>query len=79
MSKATQPKEWTDRSIERLAFSYSEVSEALGICPRAVWQLVKDGQLRAVRIGRSVRIPRDELKRFITERSRSTATEGGTK
>ena len=52
----------------RLLLSYYEAAETLGICERAVWQLVKDGELRAVRIGRSVRIPVKELNQLVTDR-----------
>ena len=61
----------------RLLLSYYEAAETLGICERAVWQLVKDGELRAVRIGRSVRIPVKELNQFVTDRSQSADATGG--
>lgn len=61
----------------RLLLSYYEAAETLGICERAVWQLVKDGELRAVRIGRSVRIPVKELNQFVTDRSQSVDAKGG--
>ena len=51
----------------RLAVTYREAGESLGVCERVVWQLVKDGRLKAVRIGRSVRIPVSELERFVSE------------
>ncbi len=51
----------------RLAVTYREAGDALGVCERVVWQLVKDGRLKAVRIGRSVRIPVSELERFVSE------------
>ncbi len=41
----------------RLTVTYREAGDSLGVCERVVWQLVKDGRLKAVRIGRSVRIP----------------------
>lgn len=52
---------------KRLAVTYREAGDALGVCERVVWQLVKDGKLKAVRIGRSVRIPVSELERFVAE------------
>ena len=61
----------------RLAVTYGEAAKSLGVCERAVWQLVKDGELRAVRIGRSVRIPVTELNQFVTDRSQSATAEGG--
>jgi excisionase family DNA binding protein len=62
---------------ERLALTYSETAKSLGVCERAVWQLVKDGELRAVRIGRSVRIPVKELNQFVADRSQSVDAKGG--
>lgn len=52
---------------KRLAVTYREAGDSLGVCERVVWQLVKDGRLKAVRIGRSVRIPVTELERFVLE------------
>lgn len=53
----------------RLAVTYREAGDALGVCERIVWQLVKDGELKAVRFGRAVRIPVSELERFIADRT----------
>ena len=61
----------------RLAVTYHEAAKSLGVCERAVWQLVKDGELRAVRIGRSVRIPVKELNQFVTDRSQTADVKGG--
>ncbi|MGZ0174025.1 MAG: helix-turn-helix domain-containing protein [Planctomycetales bacterium] len=55
----------------RLAVTYREAGDALGVCERVVWQLVKDGRLKAVRIGRSVRIPVAELNRFVSASAES--------
>lgn len=62
---------------DRLAVTYREAAKSLGVCERAVWQLVKDGELRAVRIGRSVRIPVQELNQFVANRSQSADAKGG--
>lgn len=50
---------------KRLLVKYSEAAKLLGMGERKVWQLCKDGQLKVVRIGRSVRIPISELEAFI--------------
>jgi len=50
----------------RLAVTYREAGDSIGVCERVIWQLVKDGKLKAVRIGRSVRIPVSELERFVS-------------
>lgn len=53
----------------RLAVTYREAGHTLGVCERVVWQLAKDGDLKSIRIGRSVRIPVAELQRFVEERA----------
>ena len=45
--------------------SESDVAEILGVCNRTVWQLRKDGKIRAVKIGASVKYTREEVDRFI--------------
>lgn len=59
----------------RLAVTYLEAGQMLGVCERIVWQLVKDGELKAVRFGRAVRIPVAELERFVREQSGATQPE----
>ena len=59
----------SDEGQGRLAVTYREAGDALGVCERIVWQLVKDGELKAVRFGRAVRIPVAELERFIADRT----------
>lgn len=49
----------------RLALTYREAATAVGLSERTVWQLVKDGKLRAKKSGRSVRIAIAEIERFL--------------
>lgn len=59
-----------DQGQKKLAVGYREAGEALGVCERVVWQLVKDGHLQAFRVGkRSVRIAVSEIERYIAEQS----------
>jgi len=58
-----------DGAQNRLAVTYREAAATLGVCERVVWQLVKDQQLKAIRIGRAVRVPVAELRRFVAERT----------
>lgn len=60
-------QEVSGENRRRLAVTYREAGESIGVCERVVWQLVKDGTLKAVRIGRSVRIPVSDLERFIAD------------
>ncbi|QFU90282.1 helix-turn-helix domain-containing protein [Amycolatopsis sp. YIM 10] len=46
-------------------YSTEEVAERLGLHVRTVRAYVRDGRLRAVRIGKQYRIPREDLEAFI--------------
>lgn len=46
----------------------AEVARRLRITPRQVYHLTKRGEMPAVRIGASVRIPEAELEEWIKER-----------
>ncbi|MDA0591222.1 MAG: helix-turn-helix domain-containing protein [Planctomycetota bacterium] len=51
----------------RLAFTMREAAQALGICERSIWQAIRDGRLKAAKLGRSVRIRAEELDRFLRD------------
>jgi excisionase family DNA binding protein len=50
---------------QKLAVIYREAAASLGVCERTVWGLVRDGELSAIRIGRSVRIPVQALQDLV--------------
>jgi excisionase family DNA binding protein len=50
--------------MERLLFQFREAAVRLSLCERTVWQLVKDGKLRSVRIGKSHRIHDADLRAY---------------
>lgn len=51
----------------RLAFTPAEAAESLGVCRAHIYNLITRGELRAVKIGRSTRIPASELERLLAE------------
>jgi len=61
-----------------LALRPREAAKALGISPRLLWQLTKDGQIPCVRIGdgkrRTVLYPLADLQAWLT-RQAATANE----
>lgn len=59
-----------------LAHTYRTAAKELQLSERSVWQLVRDGHLRAVRIGTSVRIPHAELIRFLESQNERPAGQG---
>lgn len=58
---ATAP---TPGMVEKL-LTYKQAGELLGVTERTVWTLVADGELPAVRFGRSVRIDPADLRAYI--------------
>lgn len=44
-----------------------ECMETLGLGRSKVYELVTSGELRAIRIGRAVRIPASEVERFVAK------------
>lgn len=52
-------------TIPREAFSRQEVANILGVSVRTIDGLIDSHQLRAVRIGRHLRIDRKEIDRFL--------------
>jgi excisionase family DNA binding protein len=38
----------------------------LAISPRQVYRLIEQGEVKAYRVGRAVRVPETEVERFIT-------------
>jgi excisionase family DNA binding protein len=53
--------------LDRL-LTYAEAAKVLGVCQRTVWQLVRDGELPAVRVRRAIRIRRRSLLAYISAR-----------
>jgi len=53
------------KPIVPLLLSYQDAADLLTVSDRYVWQLVADGLLPCVRMGRAVRIHRADLDRFI--------------
>ena len=56
----------TDR-VDRIAYTMREAAMALAMCERSIWQAIKDGRLKASKLGSSVRIRSDELDRFLRD------------
>ena len=48
-----------------LVLRVEDLSRALGIGRNTAYELVRSGQIRSIRIGRQLRIPRDKLQRFL--------------
>ncbi len=55
---------------ERLLLTVEEAAKRLGIGRTLAWQLVRDGQLPSVRLGRLVRVPVRGLEDWLKRRIR---------
>jgi len=51
----------------RLAYSIQETAQMLGVCDKSVRRLILRGLLRPSRALRHLRIPKDELDRFLRD------------
>lgn len=49
--------------------TYAEVERLYGISRTTAWREIRNGHLRAARVGRAVRISRDSLDAFMQERT----------
>ena len=50
----------------RRLLSVDETAQALGVCSRHLRTLIVRGQVRSVRLGRRVLVPREEIDRLAT-------------
>lgn len=61
--------------MERLLLRPGEVAEMTGVGKSKCYELIATGEIPSVRIGRSVRVPSDALRRWINELQGSNATD----
>lgn len=47
------------------AYTVAEAAELLKVSPRTIYQLIHDGELRAVKVGHSRRIPREVVAEIL--------------
>ena len=52
--------------VPRTAYTVDEAAASLGICRASIYNMIARGELRAVKIGRSTRIPAAELDRILS-------------
>ncbi|WP_445184581.1 helix-turn-helix domain-containing protein [Pseudonocardia sp. Cha107L01] len=51
----------------RNAYSAAELAELIGVSDETIRRWIKNGDIKAFRIGRTVRIPAEELERIRTQ------------
>ena len=57
------------RSFDELPLTLrvEDLMPILGIGRNAAYELVRSGQIKGLRIGKQIRIPKEEVKRFLSE------------
>jgi excisionase family DNA binding protein len=58
-------------AVEPLLLSVSEAAQALGVGRTLTWELIRNRELKTVRVNRRVLVARTELNRFVAERMAS--------
>jgi excisionase family DNA binding protein len=51
--------------VERVALSMREAAQAIGVSERTIWNAIRNGKLKASKLGRLVRIRPTDLERFV--------------
>lgn len=48
-------------------YTLKQVAEVLGVTYNTVWNLIQSGKIKAVKVGRALRVSQDELERIQKE------------
>jgi excisionase family DNA binding protein len=62
---------------DKLLFTVPECAEVLAIGTSKLWEMVSEGVLESVTIGRARRVTRAELERFVSELTGETPANNG--
>ncbi|MCT1761248.1 helix-turn-helix domain-containing protein [Micrococcus luteus] len=65
MSATTAPEQTPTTAAPERVLRVNEVAEHLDCNPHLVYKLVRDGDLRAVRLGRLIRVPLSALNEYL--------------
>jgi excisionase family DNA binding protein len=52
-------------TVDRLLYTAREAAQTLAVSERTLWSLTQSGEIRYVRIGRSVRYDAEDIQAFI--------------
>jgi len=63
-------------SVEKMAYSIQEASEALGLHPNTIYSLVKSGKIPSISLGRKILISKLELSKFLAGQSNTPPATG---
>ena len=57
------------RRFEARLLTVGEVADVMRVSNMTVYRLIKAGELRAIRVGKNYRIRRDDVERYLSERT----------
>ena len=63
--------------MERVLLKPSEVREVLGVGRSLVYQLISEGKIPSVRVGRCIRVPRASLEKWISDQGKAGSDQSG--
>jgi excisionase family DNA binding protein len=66
----------TIREVRPEWLRYPEAERYSGLGRSTLWKLVKDGDVRAAKVGRAIRLNRQSLDKYMEERSVVPSVEG---
>ena len=55
-------------SVERLLYRPAEAAEAIGVSRSRMYELIDSGDIPSIRIGGTLRVPVDELRRWVEQK-----------
>ena len=55
--------------MDKLLLKIEDAAEALSLGRSKTYELIQRGELRTVKIGRSTRVPADEIREFVARRA----------
>jgi len=67
MTQSTPQRATEGGQTKRLAYTMKESADLINRCERSIWQAIQDGDLKSIRLGRSVRIRAEELDRYLRD------------
>ena len=62
--------------MDRMLFRADEVATLLGLCRSKIYEMLATGELPSIKIGRSVRVPADQLREWVEVRTAPTDDKG---
>ncbi|MGB7726316.1 MAG: helix-turn-helix domain-containing protein [Dehalococcoidales bacterium] len=56
-------------AVEKMAYSIRETAEAIGLHPNTVYELVQEGKIPSIKLGRKILVSKIELAKFLAGQS----------